>query len=129
MSSEQVAGILRQSSQQVRLVVARSVREPTTTTTTTGVNNSPSMSQRPSLATENLIQTRNSSIDNDGIINNSQNKILLRTERLLESNHNLEKILDNLLEQVRFSIIDIIREKQLIIYNMKAFACNVFLTD
>jgi hypothetical protein len=41
-------------------------------------------------------------IDNDGIINNSQNKILLRTERLLENNHNLEKILDNLLEQVCF---------------------------
>lgn len=99
MSSEQVAGILRQCSEEVRLVVARSVREPTTAT-----NNSPSMSQRPSIASENLIRTRNpsSSIinDNDGIINNSQKKILLRTERLLENNHNLEKILDNLLEQV-----------------------------
>ena len=59
----------------------------------------------PSLASENLIQSRKPSspmiLDNDGIINNSQNKIILRTERLLESNHNLEKILDNLLEQVR----------------------------
>jgi len=98
MSSEQVAGILRQSSEQVRLVVARSVREPTTAT-----NCSPSGSQRPSLTSENLTQARHSSssvILDDGIINNSQNKIFLRTERLLESNHNLEKILDNLLEQV-----------------------------
>jgi hypothetical protein len=38
--------------------------------------------------------------DNDGIINSSQNKMLLRTERLLESNHNFEKILENLREQV-----------------------------
>lgn len=98
MSSEQVAGILRQCSNEVRVVVARSVREPTTAT-----SNSPSVSQRPSIASENLIRTTNlSSIisDNDGIINNSQKKILLRTERLLENNHNLEKILDNLLEQV-----------------------------
>jgi hypothetical protein len=99
MSSEQVAGILRQCSEQVRLVVARSVREPTT-----AANCSPSGSQRPSLTSENLTQARHSSssviLDNDGIINNSQNKIFLRTERLLESNHNLEKILDNLLEQV-----------------------------
>jgi hypothetical protein len=97
MSSEQVAGILRQSSEQVRLVVARSVREPTT-------NSSPSVSQRPSITSENQFRSRHPSssmiIDNDGIINNSQNKILLRTERLLENNHNLEKILDNLLEQV-----------------------------
>jgi hypothetical protein len=41
-------------------------------------------------------------VDNDGIINSSQNKILLRTERLLESNHNFEKILENLREQVDF---------------------------
>ena len=106
MSSEQVAGILRQCSEEVRLVVARSVREPTTT----GMNNSPSMSQRPSLTSENLTQTRNPSIDNDGIINNSQNKILLRTERLLESNHNLEKILDNLLEQVRFLLLILLKK-------------------
>jgi len=99
MSSEQVAGILRQCSEQVRVVVARSVREPTTATT-----DSPSVSQRPSLTSENLFRTRHPSSsmisDNDGIINNSQNKILLRTERLLENNHNIEKILDNLLEQV-----------------------------
>ena len=37
---------------------------------------------------------------NDGIINSSQNQILLRTERLLENNHNFEKILENLREQV-----------------------------
>jgi hypothetical protein len=99
MSSEQVAGILRQCSEQVRVVVARSVREPTTAT-----NDTPSVSQRPSVASESLIRTRMPSssmiTDNDGIINNSQKKILLRTERLLENNHNLEKILDNLLEQV-----------------------------
>ena len=101
MSSEQVAGILRQCSEQVRLVVARSVREPTTAT-----NSSPSDSQRQSITSETRFRSRNPSssmlIDNDGIINNSQNKILLRTERLLENNHNLEKILDNLLEQVCF---------------------------
>jgi hypothetical protein len=101
MSSEQVAGILRQCSEQVRLVVARSIREPTTTAT----NNSPSATQSPSLVTENFVYSRNPSssstiADNDGIINNSQKKIHLRTERLLDSNHNLEKILDNLLEQV-----------------------------
>jgi hypothetical protein len=98
MSSEQVAGILRQCSEQVRLVVARNVREPTTAT-----NSSPSDSQRHSITSETKFRPRNPSssmvIDNDGIINNSQNKILLRTERLLENNHNLEKILDNLLEQ------------------------------
>jgi hypothetical protein len=106
MSSEQVAGILRQCSEEVRLVVARSVREPTT-----GRNNSsPSLSQRPSLTSENLTQPRNPSIDNDGIINNSQNKILLRTERLLESNHNLEKILDNLLEQVCFLLLILLKK-------------------
>ena len=101
MSSEQVAGVLRQCSQQVRLVVARSVREPMATATTS----SPLASQRPSLTSENLVRTTHSPAsminDHDGIINNSQTKILLRTERLLESNHNLEKILDHLLEQVR----------------------------
>ncbi|CAF0974575.1 unnamed protein product [Adineta steineri] len=114
MSSEQVAGILRQCPEQVRLVVARSVREPTTAT-----NSTPSTSQRPSLTSENLIQSRNPSspmiLDNDGIINNSQNKIILRTERLLESNHNLEKILDNLLEQCQTEdgteILDVTLEK------------------
>ena len=99
MSSDQVAGILRQCSEQVRLVVARSIREPTGVT-----SSSPSTSQRPSLESETFTQSRNPSssmvIDNDGIINNSQKKIHLRTERLLENNHNLEKILDNLLEQV-----------------------------
>ena len=115
MSSEQVAGILRQCPQQVRLVVARSVREPSTATTdtpppsatlqrtsltseilentTTNVNNLPAT--RPSLAMLN---------DNDGIISGSQNKILLRTERLLESNHNFEKILENLREQVHIKL-------------------------
>ena len=104
MSSEQVAGVLRQCSEEVRLVVARSIREPTATTTTT--TNTPSESQRPSVASETLIHSRNPStsmiLDNDGLINNSPKKILLRTERLLENNHNLEKLLDNLLEQVCF---------------------------
>jgi hypothetical protein len=112
MSSEQVAGILRQCPQQVRLVVARSVREPTTTDTTTSI---PSvMSQRTSLTSETLFKTTNNidpssatlsspmPDDNDGIINSSQNKILLRTERLLENNHNFEKLLENLREQVHF---------------------------
>jgi hypothetical protein len=111
MSSEQVAGILRQCSQQVRLVVARSVREPSAASTT---ETPPLMSQRTSLTSETLIRTANNIglssttpslsmiVDNDGIINSSQNKILLRTERLLESNHNFEKILENLREQVGF---------------------------
>lgn len=100
MSSEQVAGILRQSSEQVRLVIARSVREPS------NVNNldSPSIAQCPSFTPENIVHSTNpsssSNVENEGIINNSQKKIFLRTERLLENNHNLEKILDNLLEQV-----------------------------
>lgn len=102
MNSEQVAGILRQSSEQIRLVVARSVREPTSATIHTTI----SSFENPSSTLENSSPTRNSSssmiIDNEGIINNSQNKILLRTERLLESNHNLEKILNNLLDQVCF---------------------------
>jgi len=108
MSSEQVAGILRQCPQQVRLVVARSVREPTTTDTP------PSMSKRTSLTSEAQIKATNNIVpssttaslsmltDNDGIINSSQNKILLRTERLLENNHNFEKLLENLREQVHF---------------------------
>jgi hypothetical protein len=115
MSSEQVAGILRQSSQQVRLVIARSVREPTATSTTdTAMNTPPLMSQRTSLTSETLAKAADNIalssttpslsmiIDNDGIISSSQNKILLRTERLLESNHNFEKILENLREQVDF---------------------------
>lgn len=122
MSSEQVAGILRQSSEQVRLVIARSVREPTNITTTTTLLDSPSISQCPSFTPENLIQSRNPSsssvgiIDHDGIINNSQKKIFLRTERLLENNHNLEKILDNLLEQVCESIFIFSRKKKAINY-------------
>lgn len=118
MSSEQVAGILRQCSQQVRIVVARSVREPTSTTSTkiSDITNSTSvlMSERISL-TENTINKEISTnadvlssancypaaiTDQDGIINASKNKILLRTELLLENNHNLEKILENLQEQV-----------------------------
>ncbi|CAF4646124.1 unnamed protein product [Rotaria sp. Silwood1] len=113
MNSEQVAGILRQCSEQVRLVVARNVREPTT-----AINTTPSLSQNPSLISENFIRTRNSSsmiMDNDGIINNSQNKILLRTERLLESNHNLEKILNNLVDQCQYEdgteVLDVTLEK------------------
>lgn len=98
MSSEQVAGILRQCSQEVRLVVARSVREPPPS------SSSPSLSQRSSVTSENLPRAKPSPLttlmDNEGVINNSQKKIFLRTERLLESNHNLEKILDHLLEQV-----------------------------
>jgi hypothetical protein len=118
MSSEQVAGILRQCSQHIRLVVARSVREPTPVATTTStdatVNASPTMSQRTSLSSDGLIKSivtnsndvspaNNSmtmTMDYDGVINNSQNRILLRTERLLESNHNFEKILENLRDQV-----------------------------
>ena len=67
---------------------------------------------------------------NDGLINNSQSKLLIRTERLLESNHNLEKILDHLLEQVsRLALYCACTErkgkKQLIIQlQMKVFACN-----
>lgn len=103
MSAEQVAGILRQCPEQVRVVIARSVREPQTAS-----SSSPSISQRPSLTSETQIHLRNPSsstgLDNDGIMNNSQHKIILRTERLLESNHNLEKILDNLLEQVRLFV-------------------------
>lgn len=103
MSAEQVAGILRQCSQEVRLVVARSVREGPPTTTS-GTSNSPSLSKRSSLTSENLSRTRHPSssmmVETDGMINNLQKKIFLRTERLLESNHNLEKILDHLLEQV-----------------------------
>ena len=103
ISSEQVAGILRQCSQEVRLVIARSVREPTAS------NSSPSLSQRSSLTSENLVRPKpplsTALMDNDGLINNSQKKIFLRTERLLESNHNLEKILDHLLEQVCFYFI------------------------
>jgi hypothetical protein len=119
MSSEQVAGILRQCPQQVRLVVARSVREPTTTDTP------PSMSQRTSITSEAQIKATNNIVpssttpslsmltDNDGIINSSQNKILLRTERLLESNHNFEKLLENLREQVHFYFsIDIINQEE-----------------
>jgi len=102
MSAEQVAGILRQCSQEVRLVVARSVREGPPTTTS-GTSNSPSLSKRSSLTSENLSRTRHPSssmmVETDGMINNLQKKIFLRTERLLESNHNLEKILDHLLEQ------------------------------
>jgi hypothetical protein len=134
MSSEQVAGILRQCTQQVRLVVARSIREPTTTTTT---DTPPVTSQRASVTSETLGRTTDNVnlpltrpslpmlTDNDGIINNSQNKILLRTERLLENNQNFEKILENLREQVdrilffNFSrffflllLIDIIKQKE-----------------
>ena len=112
MSSEQVAGILRQCSQQVSLVVARSVREPTSGDT--AMTTSPLMSQRTSITSESLIKTTDNiclpsttpsltilnNNNNDGIINSSQNKILLRTERLLENNQNLEKILENLREQV-----------------------------
>lgn len=120
MSSEQVAGILRQSSKQVRLVVARSVREPTSTDTT--MNTPPIMSQRTSLTSETLIRTTTNNVEslssttttpslslindnNDGILPTSQNKILIRTERLLDSSHNFEKLLENLREQVRFFYI------------------------
>ncbi|CAF1678407.1 unnamed protein product, partial [Adineta ricciae] len=114
MSAEQVAGILRQCPEQVRVVIARSVREPQTAS-----SSSPSISQRPSVTSETQIHSRNPSssmgLDNDGIISNSQHKIILRTERLLESNHNLEKILDNLLEQCQSEdgteILDVTLEK------------------
>ncbi|CAF2877629.1 unnamed protein product [Rotaria sp. Silwood2] len=135
MSSEQVAGILRQCSQQVRLVVARSVREPTasstttmtTTTTDIGMNKPSLMPQRPLSISENLIRTTDNNTlatttpsqpmatDNDGIINSSQNRILLRTERLLESNHSFEKILENLREQCQYEdgtqLLDVTLEK------------------
>ncbi|UJR25101.1 hypothetical protein I4U23_006461 [Adineta vaga] len=125
MSSEQVAGILRQSSQQVRLVVARSVREPTSADTT--MNTPPLTSQRASLTSETLIRTANlndslssrPSIgtinDNEEILNSSQNKILLRTERLLEGNYNFEKLLENLREQCQqedgTELLDVTLEK------------------
>ncbi|CAF3782130.1 unnamed protein product [Rotaria magnacalcarata] len=114
MNSEQVAGILRQSSEQVRLVVARSIHE-----STAAINTAAAISESPSLISENSIRTRNSLSSmingNEGIINNSQNKILLRTERLLESNHSLEKILNNLLNQCQYEdgteILDVTLEK------------------
>ncbi|CAF0743296.1 unnamed protein product [Rotaria sordida] len=114
MNSEQVAGILRQCSEEVHLVIARSIREPTT-----AINTTSSLSENPSLISENFIRTRNSLssmiADNDGIINNSQNKILLRTERLLESNHNLEQILNNLVDQCQYEdgteVLDVTLEK------------------
>ena len=110
MSSEQVASILRQCSQQVRLVVARSVREPSATASDTP----PFMSQRPSVTSETSSSITNNgvlssltSVEHDGTINSSQKKLLLRTERLLESNHNLEKILENLREQVGESLFGV----------------------
>ena len=119
MSAEQVAGILRQCSQHVRLVVARSVREPnttTTTTTTTGstIDTPALMSQHISMSPEIAGKTTNNNSTslatsplpttaaNDGIITSTENKILLRTERLLGNNQNFEKILENLREQVNF---------------------------
>ena len=117
MSAEQVAGILRQCSQQVRLVVARSVREPNATTTTTAdssLHTPASISQYLSMPLENAGKTTNNNstslttpsssttTENDGIITSSENKILLRTERLLGNNQNFEKILENLREQVNF---------------------------
>ena len=117
MSSEQVAGILRQSSQQVRLVVARSIREPSTTEPTT--NTPPSPSQHPSLTSETIsnhdVSTTHLSLstiaDNETVLTNAQNKILLRTERLLENNHNLEKILENLREKVRPTFPRLLRNR------------------
>lgn len=128
MSSEQVAGILRQCPKQVRLVVARSVREPTappssSSSTTTIIaadkitNTSPLMPLHPSLISETSLKVANNNalssatpsvsmiIDNDEIRSSSQNKIFLRTERLLESNHNFEKIIENLREQVRIDFL------------------------
>lgn len=114
MSSEQVAGILRQCSQKVTLVVARSVREPTSTDTTMQTS-PPILSQQESITSESLNKTTNTNIsllaktssysignDNEANTTNSQTRILLRTERLLENNHNFEKILENLREQVHF---------------------------
>jgi endo-alpha-1,4-polygalactosaminidase (GH114 family) len=88
------------------------------------MNTPPLMSERTSLTSETLIRTTNNVglssttpslsliTDNDGILNNSQNKILIRTERLLESNHNFEKILESLREQVRFLFsIDNMKQK------------------
>ena len=117
MSSEQVAGVLRQCSQQVRLVVARSIREPSTTDPTT--NTPPTLSQRPSLTSDTIhnhgVSTTNLSLsmiaDNETVLNNAQNKILLRTERLLENNHNLEKILENLREKVRPTFVPLLRKR------------------
>ena len=131
-----MAGILRQCSQEVRLVVARSVREGPPTTTTSGTSNSPSLSKRSSLTSENLSRTRHPSssmmVETDGMINNLPKKIFLRTERLLESNHNLEKILDHLLEQVR-CLSRVFRERRgrttsiiLISELIKVFASNIF---
>ncbi|CAF4995644.1 unnamed protein product, partial [Rotaria socialis] len=74
------------------------------------------MTQRPSSTSDTLIGTINNNAkstttplsmisDNDGIINGSQNRILIRTERLLENNHNFEKIIENLREQVHIYIV------------------------
>lgn len=115
MSAEQVAGILRQCSQQVRLVVARSVREPNATTTDSNLHTPASISQYLSMPLENEGKTTNNlstslttpssstTAENDGIITSSENKILLRTERLLGNNQNFEKILENLREQVNLT--------------------------
>ena len=111
MNSEQVAGILRQCPRQIRLVIARTVREPAETTT----NRSLLRSKDMSMASESFIRTtddnnHNSSTampsslmmsDNDTAIKGSPNQILLRTEHLLENNQNIDKILGNLHEQVR----------------------------
>lgn len=124
MSAEQVAGILRQCSQQVRLVVARSVREPNATTTVSDTNTPASLSPYLSMPLENTGKNTNgisasttlpssSTIAaNDGIITSSENKILLRTERLLGNNQNFEKILENLREQVDYFLsIDIAQQE------------------
>ena len=107
MSSEQVAGILRQCSQQIRLVVARSVREPTTINDST-IHSPPSMSHRPSINSDTTMKSNTSNhrnsltnaMEHERLINENSQKILVRTERLLENNHNLERILENLYDQV-----------------------------
>lgn len=39
-------------------------------------------------------------IEQEHFINDNPQKLLVRTERLLENNHNLERILENLHDQV-----------------------------
>ncbi|CAF0749667.1 unnamed protein product, partial [Didymodactylos carnosus] len=112
MSSEQVAGILRcqNASNQVRLVVARSVRDhscSTSTITTSTANPIENLENSPIIVQNDGINTQNDSITTTTTtttpnINNGyivKDKILLRTKHLLEGNLSFEKLLENLREQ------------------------------
>ncbi|CAF1260443.1 unnamed protein product, partial [Didymodactylos carnosus] len=105
MSSEQVAGILRcqTTSQQVRLVIARPVRDHSTSPTTTNINTIENSYDPPVLIQNDEINIINDSSITPTANNNNRyitkDKILLRTKNLLEGNLSFEKILENLREQ------------------------------